>query len=446
MQIKTRLTIQFILIVAGILLFSLFFIYFKFKAHIEDEFYIALQSKAAMTAEMIVKNDTPKMQVTSEPTLMTTFRENILIYDEQNKLVYSFNTILEDIAVMDLNKIRQDGSCRIIHEQFLALGIAYKNKQGKQFVVIAESIFNSDELHNLRNILIFDFFLIIAIVALGGWFFSRQALAPVERIMQQMDAIRPTDLSQRLPILRKDELSHLIEAINSLLHRIEMAFDSQKRFISNVSHELKNPLTVISAQLEVALQKERSETEYQKTITSVLEDTKELSEISDKLLQLAKLNSEHGAIAFERVRLDEIIWQTKTTVLKNHADYKIAFEVLQLPEDESELYVQANEALLRTALLNLIENGCKFSPDKRVKITLNYDSVLLVEIQDQGVGISEIDQKRIFEPFYRSEQTKNTRGSGIGLSLVDSILRLHQIQLEIISQEGKGTTFRLKWS
>jgi signal transduction histidine kinase len=300
-------------------------------------------------------------------------------------------------------------------------------------------------LNNLRNILIFDFFLIIAIVALGGWFFSRQALAPVERIMQQMDDIRPTDLSQRLTILRKDELSHLIEAINSLLQRIEMAFDSQKRFISNVSHELKNPLTVMSAQLEVALQKERSETEYQKTITSVLEDTKELSEISDKLLQLAKLNSEHGAIAFERVRLDEIIWQTKTTVLKNHTDYKITFEVLQLPDDENELYVQANEALLRTALLNLIENGCKFSPDKRVKITLNYDKALLVEIQDQGVGISEADKKRIFEPFYRSEQTKNTRGSGIGLSLVDSILRLHHIQLEVVSQQGKGTTFRLKW-
>ncbi|MEY4904281.1 MAG: hypothetical protein RLZZ292_2096, partial [Bacteroidota bacterium] len=187
MQIKTRLTIQFILIVAGILLLSLFFIYFKFKAHIEDEFYEALQSKATMTAEMIVKNDVPKASLPTEPTLMTTFRENILIYDEQNKLVYSFNSIPEDIAAMDLNKIRRDGCCRIIHEQFLALGISYKNKQGRHFVVIAESIFNSDELHNLRNILIFDFFLIIAIVALGGWFFSRQALAPVERIMQQMD-------------------------------------------------------------------------------------------------------------------------------------------------------------------------------------------------------------------------------------------------------------------
>jgi signal transduction histidine kinase len=445
MQIKTRLTIQFILIVASISLLSLFFIYFKFKAHIEDEFYEALQSKASMTAEMIVKNDAPKEKTQTEPTLLTTFRENILIYDAQNTLVYSFNTIPEDIAPTDLDKIRQNGSSRIIHEQFLALGIAYINKQGRHFVVIAESIFNSDELHNLRNILIFDFFLIIAIVALGGWFFSKQALAPVERIMQQMDEIRPTDLSQRLTIVRKDELSHFIEAINSLLQRIEMAFDTQKRFISNVSHELKNPLTVISAQLEVALQKERDAPTYQKTLTSVLEDTKELSDISDKLLQLAKLNSEHGAIPFEQLRLDEIIWQTKTTVLKNHSDYKITFEVQKLPEEETELYVTANEALLRTALMNLIENGCKFSPDKRVKIRLNYINALLVEIEDHGVGISEADQKRIFEPFYRSEQTKNTRGSGIGLSLVDSILKLHNIQLEVVSQQGSGTTFRLRF-
>ena len=199
-----------------------------------------------------------------------------MIYDEQNKLVYSFNTIPEDIASMDLDKIRKEGSWRIIHEQFLAFGIAYTNKKGKHFVVIAESVFNADELHNLRNILIFDFFLIIAIVALGGWFFSHQALAPVERIMQQMDDIRPTDLSQRLNITRKDELAHLIETINSLLQRIEMAFDTQKRFISNVSHELKNPLTVMSAQLEVALQKKRSEEDYQKWIqenTFAMNDT-----------------------------------------------------------------------------------------------------------------------------------------------------------------------------
>ncbi|MBK7937488.1 MAG: ATP-binding protein [Lewinellaceae bacterium] len=106
-----------------------------------------------------------------------------------------------------------------------------------------------------------------------------------------------------------------------------------------------------------------------------------------------------------------------------------------------------NEPLLRSAFQNLMDNGCKFSPDKRVDVKIYFDpgGKHHVEIIDWGPGIPQKELQLIFQPFYRSSQNVHVRGSGIGLSLVDSILKLHHVALEIASTEGKGTTFRLNF-
>jgi signal transduction histidine kinase len=195
--------------------------------------------------------------------------------------------------------------------------------------------------------------------------------------------------------------------------------------------------------LEVSLQKERQNEEYRKTLQSILEDTRSLAGVSENLLQLAKINSEKEQILFEKIRLDELLWQVKASLLKIHPDYKITFEVLHLPEEEENLLVNANETLLKTALSNLIDNGCKYSKGKNVMVRLDYSDALSVSIQDYGQGISAEERLLIFKPFYRSEHHKNMYGSGVGLSLVDSILRLHNIKLELNSVKNEGTTFQL---
>jgi signal transduction histidine kinase len=258
-----------------------------------------------------------------------------------------------------------------------------------------------------------------------------------------MDDIKPNNLSNRLIINSKDELSHLIESINNLLKRVEMAFNAQKKFISNVSHELKNPLTVISSQLEVTLQKDRDNSIYKHTLESVLDDTKELNKVTEKLLQLAKIHNENDAITFDDIRLDELLWQIKVNFQKTNSSYKVNFEIKNIPDDEQSLYVRANESLLRIALTNLIENGCKYSLDRSVRISLDYDESLIVEIKDCGMGISDEDQKRIFEPFFRADNDSTILGSGIGLSIVESVLKMHHVRIEIFSKKDEGTLFRL---
>jgi signal transduction histidine kinase len=450
MQIRSKLTLQFIMIVAGILLLSQYFIYFKFRQITEDAFYGSMRSKALMTAEMVLHDedklapiaDTADDQGTSLP-----FRENIVIYNQAFQKVFAFNRSAPPPTAMDITNLKSGGEHRFLHNDLYALSISYKSHSGQEYFILAESVFNSEDLAKLRNILIAAFFLCIGIVAGFGWFYAGQAMAPVSRIVNQVDLILPSDLSARLEAPNnRDEISRLVITFNRLLDRIQFAFRMQKSFISNVSHELKNPLSIIISQLEVALDKAtRTPEEYRATLGSVLEDTRELSDVTEKMLQLAKVHSEGSDIVFEQIRLDEIMLQTRSSLLRMHPDYQIAFDIEGSPESEEQLCVQGNEPLLRSALMNLMDNGCKFSPDKRVVVKIIFDPCgkHQVEITDHGPGIPAKDLQLIFQPFYRSAQNIQVRGSGIGLSLVDSILKLHQIGLEVASAQGKGTTFRL---
>lgn len=451
MQIRFRLTLQFILIAAGILVAAFLYVHFQFKLNLQDEYYDSLRSKALIIAEMVVgkKSDEQEFKmetpIVNEGSLSAAYPENISIYTMDGKRLYTFNPAREDLKASTFADIRSNGECRFSHGNYNALGIVYKNKLGEEYIVIAESMFDDVHIVNLTQILIVVFLISITLVAAGGWFFARQALSPVSAIMNEVDALLPSDMSHRLATSdQRDELSRLVVTFNKLLDRIQHAFRNQKMFLSNISHELKNPLNVIVSQVEVTLDKERSKEDYQHTLSSVLSDVKELNEVAEKLMQLARINADDTPIHFQPLRIDELIWQSKASLLKNHPEHIIHFDVINLPEDESKLIIVGNEQLLRTALVNLMDNGCKFSEDKKVKVSLAVsEEECVIEIADNGPGIPEDELALVFDPFYRSPRTAATKGSGIGLSLVNSILKLHHIRLTVISKTGSGTTFVL---
>ena len=453
MQIRLRLTLQFILIAAGILLASFIYVHYQFKKNLEDEFYENLRSKATIIADMVaghLNEEGPfyKKFPFEQAQLSNAYAENVSIYRLDGTRIYTFTPSPANVPSSVLSEISEMGECRFRNDNKEAIGVLYKNWNGESLIVVAESIQDTFSLVNLRKILTWVFFLAIGMVAIGGWIFSRQALAPVNRIMNEMDAILPTDMSQRLVTTNKrDELSRLVMTFNKLLDRIHQVFRLQKMFLSNISHELKNPLNVITSQVEVTLNKDRNNEDYKATLNSVLTDVKELNEVLEKLMQLARINFDGSTIQLQPHRIDEIIWQSKAALLKTHPEYKINFEVVNLPETEERLIVQANEALLKTAIVNLLDNGCKFSPDKDVKISLCFPEGEgpTIEIADRGPGIRTEEMPMVFEAFYRSPNTSQVKGSGVGLSLVDSIVKLHQIDLRIVSQLEAGTTFILKF-
>ncbi len=451
MQIRSRLTLQFIVIVAVILLVALSFIHFEFSLKVKDDFYGNLKSKAIMTADMIVRSNIQNFNEERdlyEKGSYPKYTENIIIYDEHYQRVYSFNPSPDNISLTTLQEIRRLKELRFSRNPFSALGLVYEDKNNNVHLIIAEAIFTSEVLQFLDRILIIVFFTLIAFVAIGGWIFAGQALAPVNQIMNQVDGLLPSNMNERLKIKNQhDEMSRLVDTFNKLLNRIQNAFSTQKMFLSNVSHELKNPLSVMKSQIEVTLQKTRSEQEYIDTFKSVLDDIENLDDVTNKLMQLANITSENIQISFTPLRVDELFWQARATLLKNHSDYKVQLESVHLPEDENSLVIKGNEALLKTALINLMDNACKFSPNKQAIIRISSDkgANIYLEIEDKGPGISKEDLPYIFEPFFRSPKMSGVKGSGIGLSLVAHIFKLHNVEMNVETASSGGALFRLKF-
>jgi signal transduction histidine kinase len=235
-------------------------------------------------------------------------------------------------------------------------------------------------------------------------------------------------------------MGKLILIFNGLLARIENAFQLQKMFVSNVSHELKNPLTNITSQLEVTLLNERTKDEYRETIESVLEDIKGLNHLSNSLLDLARLTRESDSFTMSKVRLDEILWETRESVSAIDSNYKVEVEILDMPEDEGRLYVNGNPYLLKTAFQNIIENACKFSRDGRAIVSLACQKDdLIVRVTDRGPGIEEKDLENVFQPFFRTDATSKVKGYGVGLPLSQRIISIHKGKISIESVPGAGT-------
>jgi signal transduction histidine kinase len=184
----------------------------------------------------------------------------------------------------------------------------------------------------------------------------------------------------------------------------------------------------------------RTHEEYQAILESVLEDIKNLNALSNGLLDLAKASSDISSIALHPLRIDEILWETRTELLERKKEYKISINFSEPIEDEKELTVLGNHHLLKTAIVNLMDNACKFSSNKSVEIFLSVrDKCIVAEFTDKGMGIDPVDMEKIFHPFFRAKNAKNISGNGLGLSLTEKIIRIHRGTISLESQLQKGT-------
>lgn len=446
MQIRSRLTLQFSLLVSAIILIAFISIYYFSAQRSEGEFYKRLKEKAITSAILLLKIekvDSALLKTIDLSKHDVLYGENISVFNDENKEIYTNNdTIQFDALPAMLQKIREKGEQKISQGKYDIIGILFKDKN-QRYVILAGAvdIDGRSRLSDLRSLLISLFLLMAAIVALAGWIYSGRALKPIKKVMSEAQGISSINLSQRLNGGEKpDEIGKLISIFNSLLGRIENAFNLQKTFVSNVSHELKNPLTKITSQLEVTLLKQRSPEEYMEIVHSVLDDIKELNQLSTSLLDLASLNQENMTFNTSRLRIDEILWEVRESVQELNSKYKVDIHTIVMPENEEDLYLDANPYLLKTALQNLIENACKFSDDKMATVSLICTKgELEIRIFDKGPGIEKMELLNIFQPFYRADNTSKIKGHGIGLSLSQRIITIHNGAIEIDSSIGEGT-------
>ena len=214
-----------------------------------------------------------------------------------------------------------------------------------------------------------------------------------------------------------------------MVDRIDAAYQSEKSFISNASHELNNPLTAIQGECEISLLKERTPAEYQAALGRIAFETKRIIQLMKNLLFLS-----HGD--------KEILKNARETVLL--ADFLMQFvgNRVRFTTDHFAFVIEANPHLLKIAIGNILNNACKYSGEAPVEMRLK-GSVLT--ITDTGIGIPEEEIARVYQPFYRASNTREFAGHGIGLSLSMRILRSYGAEITITSEVGKGTTVEIEF-
>ncbi|MBV9647889.1 MAG: HAMP domain-containing histidine kinase [Candidatus Eremiobacteraeota bacterium] len=305
-------------------------------------------------------------------------------------------------------------------------------------------VFN-ETLRRTRDLLLFVFLFAVAAVIAASIFLSSSAIRPIGELTEAIGEIGSDQLNRRLAWTdRTDEVGRLAATFDAMLARLEEAFARERQFISDASHELKTPLTIINANAQM-LERWGDRDPHVRTdsLRAIVEESAALARMVNGLLTLAKAESGER-IPLEPVRLSEVLSEAVRSSASRAAEKSL---VLRLSGDlHPGPCVLGNANLLRQLFSNLIENGIKFTERGEVEVNLAATAdEAVVHVSDTGVGIEEESLARIFDRFYRTDRSRSraVEGTGLGLAIVRSIARVHEGTVQATRRAGGGTAFQV---
>ncbi|MBP9152959.1 MAG: HAMP domain-containing histidine kinase [Flavobacteriales bacterium] len=448
MSLRNRLTLQFGLLASLVLGVASIAIYFLSADYRKDEFSHRMISRGENMAKLLIQIDEVDenlLNLIERDNPVRLQEEEILIFNYKDSLIYSSEGLDIEIPSSNfLNQVRLEGSTQFEKDKREFAAFLFTDRYDR-FVVIVSGIdiYGRRKIQNLGQVLAVVLGLGMITFFVVGRIYAERALNPIKQLVAEITGISISSLDNRANEGNgSDELAQLAISFNAMLARLEASFVAQRNFIANASHEMRTPLTAISGQLEVILLKDRTEEEYKVAVESVLQDIHKLNKLANRLLLLAQTGTDATEANFKPVRVDDILWEARTDLLKMKPNYNIEVDLAETITDLEELQVTGSDILLKTLVLNLMENGCKYSNNHTSKVSLGLQSnVLSLTFTDNGIGISDSDVKQIFEPFFRSNSIRNRDGHGIGLSLVKRICDLHKGTIQVSSKLGMGSTF-----
>jgi two-component system, OmpR family, sensor kinase len=301
----------------------------------------------------------------------------------------------------------------------------------------------ADALGALRLIIIVTLPIVVALIVLVGYFFTRRWLLPLDRMAAEAQNITVDDLSRRLPLVNPhDELGRLAMVFNVTLDRLQSSFDALDRFVADASHELRTPLTTLRSVGEVGLRRSRTVEEYREIIGSMLEEAQRLQLLIQRLLELA--SAEGGAPSGHRtpIRIDEYA-AACVSEIGILAEYKQQ----QISLTGAACTVVTDPVLFRQALQNLLDNAIKYSPDSStIHVAIREEpEAIEVSVTDEGPGITLENRAHLMERFFRPDRARgrHSGGFGLGLSITKAYMRIIGGSIHYEPAQPRGSTFRL---
>ncbi len=332
--------------------------------------------------------------------------------------------------------------------ELLLHGLPYRASDGSQFLIEVAAPYNQIEsvLRGLLLTFALGLPLIVALAIGGGYLLMRRALHPVDEIRQKAAQITSRNLGERLPVVHTgDELERLAVDLNRMIERLETSFHQVNRFSADASHELRTPLTVLQGELEsMARSSSNLPIEIRDTIGSALEETQRLAKIVENLLAISRLEAGEARKQLERLDFAELARSTSDQMRLLAEEKNIHLDC----NGGEHVEVDADPARLKQVVVNLLDNAIKYTPERgKVSISVvKQDSRAVLEVEDNGIGISADDLPHVFERFYRADKARSRQmgGTGLGLSIVRSICLAHGGRVTVNSTEGRGSLFRVE--
>ena len=363
----------------------------------------------------------------------------MVYYKKKNKIIFVSKNAKNNPLNIENNEATQK-----FNKNIFRISKKETDIRNNIFLIISAENINerTNELKIILISLIFSFIFFFIIIGITGYIFSGFLLKPINIITERINYISTDNLSERINNFKqKDEVGLLTLSINNLFERLENSFLLQENFISNVSHELKTPLSILRLSIDSVLNYKKLPNAYQKNLSSSLEVIYSMNFLIKKLLLLARLDEVKNPLQLETFDVTNMLKKLYDTFLAIAKDKGLKIILLQ---EKNPVHIYADKELLNIALFNILENALKYTEKGNIVICLKDEkNIISISIDDTGIGIPSNQIEKIFERFYRIDLDKKTEGHGIGLSITKKIIELHKGNITVKSSTAAGTEFTI---
>lgn len=449
MSIKQKITVGFGLLVAALLLLFSLFIFQTYESYRRLQMRTRLQRRA-LSAQLFLRDRQEFLRY----NYLTLPEQHESLFDTLNRRVYS-SSGPDDYRITRgvLTQARQGEvyftyASRSWEDPKEGMALSFTvNKQRFVALVTAYDLAGRQTSRNLRLILIAGNVLLLVVIAFVGFLFARRAMRPFDQLISQLDTATVNDFSFRLTEGRTaDEASYLAASFNQLLGNLQQLAASQETFVAYASHEIRTPLTVVKGMLETSLAYDGDLPTTRQSIGKALSRLEGAIELANALLRLAEVEGLKAHQLLEDVNLVDTILDTVTYFGEKYPQQDIGLQLTdEFTKQSSTSRVLGNATLLRTALINIMDNAAKYSAFQPIAVRVIYDSAwVVIEVVDRGIGIPDHQLTDVFMPMMRAGNVGRIQGFGLGLTLAKKIVDLHQGHLRLSTLPSIGTTVSLR--
>lgn len=455
-----RIHILVLIIAAGLIpvMVSTFLLLNEYENNATEQRFVELQSQGDLIAKLILPSG---YLSTAQDTIVNSEVERIAdIYQGRIIIVNSSLNIIKDTYGLEEGKYLisenviqtfqgKNSKKRDNKNDLISLTNPIIHNTSKEIIGVIVMNFSTKDIQTIRDSIekkaVISLFTLAVLIIVCAVYLSKKMTKPLTSVVYSIDHMTEGYLDEEVSIKGFYEIERISDSFNHLISRMQKLESSRQEFVSNVSHELKTPITSIKVLADSLLMQEDTPIElYREFLVDIAEEIERENKIINDLLSLVKLDKTAGDMNINSVNINELLEQ----LLKRLSPIAKKKNVEIIYESFRPVIAEVDEVKISLAITNLVENAIKYNVDDGwIRVSLNADhKYLFVKVSDSGIGIPEEAQDNIFDRFYRVDKARSREsgGTGLGLSITKNVIQMHRGAVKVYSKEGEGTTFNVR--